>query len=85
MNRKQFPIHLRPHPPTHPAEANITPEPEPLWRRVKTIERVLNLLGVLPPDQVDDAGRLCRGSPMSTFAVRCKSASHLLAFSFSLR
>lgn len=67
MNRKPVPIHLRPHPPTQPAD--IAPVPEPLWRRVKTIERVLNWCGVLPPDQLDD-----RGVKMSRFSnehIRC--------------
>lgn len=70
MNCKQMPLHLQPHPPTQPAEASVAmSEPEPLWRRVKTIERVLNWLGVLPPDQVDD-----RGAKIPRFSdehVRC--------------
>jgi len=70
MNRKQMPLHLRPHPPTQPAETGLAmSEPEPLWRRVKTIERVLNWLRVLPPDQVDD-----RGGTLPRFSdehVRC--------------
>lgn len=54
MNRTSVPIHLQPHPPTHAGE--VTPEPEPVWRRVKTIERVLRWFAILPPDQFDDAG-----------------------------
>lgn len=57
MNRKPVPIHLQPHPPTQPAEASVaTPEPGPVWRRVRTIERVLSWWGVLPPHQFDDRG-----------------------------
>ena len=57
MNRKQMPLHLQPHPPTQPAETGVAmSEPEPLWRRVKTIERVVRRLGMLTPDQFDDAG-----------------------------